>query len=280
MIDVAIIGAGPAGLSAAVNVQARGATCEIISGDIASNPLARSPRVDNYIGMFGMSGLAILQKMKEDALASGASFRHGHVLSVAPYKEYFMISVGRDIVEAKRVILATGAVIPKTLEGEAEHIGRGVSYCATCDGRMYRSKRAVVIGDADDLSEEAGMLLDLGVEVTVVAKSRPAELSSRIPFVQGIPKAIQDGDPLVLCTDTQAYPCDVVFALRNVQAPDRLVYGLALDGNRILIDENGCTNIPGLFAAGDCTGKPLQIAKAVAQGMTAAFSATNSLSNG
>ena len=277
MVDVAIIGGGPAGFSAAVNVRAHGASCLIVSGDITANPLAKSPKIDNYIGMFGVSGIEMLQKMKEDALASGAEFRHGHVLSVAPYKDMFMLAVGNDVIEARRVILATGAVIPKTLEGEAERIGRGVSYCATCDGMLYRSKRAVVIGDADDLAEEAALLQRIGVEVTVVAKSRPAELSADIRFEQGIPKAVLDDQPFALQTDRGIIPCDVVFALRNVQAPDRLVPGLELDGKWIRIDENGCTNIKGLYAAGDCTGKPLQIAKAVSQGMMAAFSATASL---
>lgn len=277
MVDVAIIGGGPAGFSAAVNVRARGATCLIVSGDITSNPLAKSSRIDNYIGMYGMNGLEMLQKMKEDALASGAEFRHGHVLSVAPYKDRFMLAVGNDVIEAKRVILATGAVIPKALQGETERVGRGVSYCATCDGMLYRSKKAIVIGDADDLTEEAAMLQHIGVDVTVVAKQRPHGLPDQIPFIQAVPRGIVDGSPFVLQTDREDIPCDVVFALRNAQAPDRLVAGLALDGKYILVDESCSTNINGLYAAGDCTGKPLQIAKAVAQGMMAAFSATASL---
>ncbi len=277
MYDVVIVGGGPAGFSAAANLRARGANCLIISSDITANPLARSKKVDNYIGMYGVSGLEMLQKMKDDALASGAEYRHGHVLSIAPYKDHFMIAVGNEVVEAKKVILAIGAAIPKALEGEQERIGRGVSYCATCDGMLYRSKRAVVIGDADDLAEEAELLARIGVHVTVVAKKRPVELSDAVSFVMGTPKAIEDGEPLQLRTETEAIPCDVVFALRNAGAPATLVNGLAVDGNRILVNEHCQTNIKGVYAVGDCTGKPYQVATAVAQGLTAAFAVTEEL---
>ena len=270
MYDVVIVGGGPAGFSAAVNLCARGVSCLIVSSDIASNPLARSPKVDNYLGMYGVSGLQMLQKMKEDALACGAEFRHGRVLSIAPYKDRFMLAVGNDVVEGRKVILAIGIAIPKPLEGETERVGRGVSYCATCDGMLYRSKRAVVIGDADDLAEEALLLSKIGVEVTVVAKTRPRELSDTISFTAGTPKMIDDGTPLVLRTDKDVIPCDVVFALR--------IDGLAMDGKHISVNERYETNIPGVYAVGDCVGKPYQVATAVAQGLLAAFSVSESLS--
>ncbi len=278
MYDVVIVGGGPAGFSAAVNLRARGVSCLIISSDIASNPLARSQKVDNYVGMSGMTGLQMLQKMKQDALACGAQYRHGRVLSIAPYKDRFMLAVGNDVVEARKVILAIGIAIPKSLQGEAERVGRGVSYCATCDGMLYRSKRAVVIGDADDLAEEAALLARIGVDVTVVAKTRPHDLSEDVSFVAGIPRAIEDGNPFILRTDDSAMDCDVVFALRNAAAPSTLVNGLAMDGKHISVDEHFETNIRGMYAVGDCVGKPYQVATAVAQGLLAAFAVSESLS--
>ncbi len=277
MIDVAIVGGGPAGFSAAVNVCARGAGCQIISNDIESNPLAKSPNVDNYLGMRGVSGLDMLKRMKQEALDAGASHRVGHVLSVASYGDRFMLAVGSDIVEAKRVILAVGVRAPKKLGGEEQYLGRGVSYCATCDGMLYRGKRALVIGNADDLSHEAALLVRIGVNVTVVAKSRPRDLPENIPFIAAKPQAVESGEPINLITDQGALATDVVFALRNEQALSDLVPGLAMDGKFIKVNSHMETNIAGLYAAGDCIGKPLQVAKAVSDGLIAAWSATDSL---
>ena len=277
MIDVAIIGGGPAGLSAAVNVCARGASCMVISNDITSNPLARSPRVDNYIGMRGVSGLEMLQKMHEDAEAAGVQFMRGRVLSLMPFGETFMISVGEQVVEAKRVILATGVVQPKKLEGEDALLGRGVSYCATCDGRLYRGKHAVVIGNAEDLAHEVALLRQIGVSVTVVGLNRPKALAEDVPFVKAKPLAVHKAETVFLQTDADAVSCDVVFILRNEQAIENLLPRLQTDGHFVTVDARMCTNIPGVYAAGDCTGRPLQVAKAVSDGLIAAWTATDSI---
>lgn len=276
--DVAIIGGGPAGLSAAVNVTARGASCVVITNDVVSNPLAKSPRVDNYLGMRGVSGLAMLQTMHAEAEEAGAVFLRGTALSVGKLKNGFMVAVGSEIVEARRVILATGVHAPKKLAGEEEHLGRGVSYCATCDGMLYRGKRAIVVGNADALAEEAALLDRIGVEVTVVGKTRPNGLPETIPFVKAFALAVESGDPVTLVADGEALPCDVVFVLRNEQAMDTLVPGLQTDGRFVMTDRQCRTNIEGLYAAGDCTGRPLQIAKAVSDGLIAAWTATESLS--
>ena len=261
MVDVAIIGGGPAGLSAAVNVCARGASCLVISNDIASNPLARSPRVDNYVGMRGVSGLEMLETMHRDAEEAGAQFMCGRVLSLVPFGETFMISVGDQVVEAKEDAL----------------LGRGVSYCATCDGRLYRGKTAAVIGNADDLAHEVDLLRQIGVSVTVVGTKRPEALAEDVPFVNAKPLAVSKEEVVLLKTDSDTISCDVVFILRNEQAMDNLLPGLATDGRFVTVDARMATNVPGVFAAGDCTGRPLQVAKAVADGLIAAWSATDSL---
>ncbi len=279
MVDVAVIGGGPAGLSAAVNVCARSYSCTVLSNDIASNLLASAPQIDNYIGMRGRSGLSVLQRMKRDALAAGVEWRKGHVLSVTALGNHFMIAVGNDVLQARRVILATGVHAPQPISGETERLGRGVSYCATCDGALYRGKHAVVIGDADDLAREAVMLYRLGVQVTVAGKDAPPTLPAYIPFIYARRFSVSDGEntPVVLTADGTPMPCDIVFILRNEVAADTLVPGLETNGRFICTDPNGATNIRGLYAAGDCTGRPLQIAKAVGQGLISAFAATDSL---
>ena len=164
------------------------------------------------------------------------------------------------------------------IPGETAFVGRGVSYCATCDGMLYRGRKAVVAGNAADLAEEAAFLQEIGVDVTVVARRPVAGLADTIPFVQAREWAIEGEEQLTgFRADAAVLPCDVVFLLREVMAPDSLVPGLKLDGAFVEVNRAQETNIPGMYAAGDCTGKPLQIAKAVGEGLVAAQNAAKSL---
>lgn len=168
--DIVIVGGGPAGLSAAVNAAARGKTCAVLTNDRRLNPLFRARVVDNYLGMRGLSGGEMLDRMHAEAEEAGAVFLSGRVVSVLPFEDKFLVGLGDTLVEGKRVILATGAMAGTPLPGEAALVGQGVSYCATCDGMLYRSKTAVVTGNAADLREEANFLQGIGVRVTVITR--------------------------------------------------------------------------------------------------------------
>lgn len=276
--DVAVIGGGPAGLSAAVNVAARGATCAVLSNDYRLNPLYRARQVDNYLGMRGQSGAALLDTMRREAEQAGTVFLAGRVISLLPVEDRFMLGLGSTVVEARRVILATGTLAGAELPGEAAFVGHGVSYCATCDGMLYREKRAVVTGNAADLAEEVNFLHGIGVDVTVVTRQPLEGLDPGVDSRTARSFAVQgDGELEGFVADGQLLPCDVVFILREVMAPDALVPGLALDGRFVRVNRQMETSIPGLYAAGDCTGKPLQIAKAVGEGLIAAQEACRSI---
>ena len=114
----------------------------------------------------------------------GVEPEYGKVANVLPLEDRFLLNFDGNIVEAKTVIFAIGVAKAKELPGEKEFLGRGVSYCATCDGMLYRGKRAVVCGQADDLAEEANFLHDIGVQVTVVSRAPLVGLSEGIPVVQ------------------------------------------------------------------------------------------------
>ena len=278
MVDILVVGGGPAGLSAAVNAAARGKSCTVLTNDFHLNPLYKTRVVDNYLGMRGVSGQEMMERMHREAEEAGVAFRPGRVISVLPMDDCFMAAQGTDITEGRRVILATGAVGGATLEGEADFVGRGVSYCATCDGMLYRGRRAVVTGNAADLAEEAAFLHRIGVEVTVVTRKPLPGLPDGVQALTASSLAVQGGQELEgLAADGQLIPCDVVFILREVMAPDTLVPGLALDGRFVRVNREQETNIPGLYAAGDCTGRPLQIAKAVGEGLVAAQNAARTL---
>ena len=165
------------------------------------------------------------------------------------------------------------------MPGEETWLGRGLSYCATCDGRLYQGRRVLVTGDAADLAEEAAFLQQVGCRVTAVTR-RPLP-HTEVPAITAKRIALwTDHDRLLgLEADGEQLPADGVFLLRQVSAPATLLPGLKTDGRFIAVDRRQQTNIPGCYAAGDCTGQPLQVAKAVGEGLVAAQTAMRSLAD-
>ena len=214
-------------------------------------------------------------------MAAGVQWMIGRALSVVPDDDHFVITVGNETVEARRVILATGVHAPQPYPGEAEHIGKGVSYFAFRDGATYRGKTVYLLGDAADMAQAALTLYRLGVDVTVFGKQEPPTLPPYIYFLRGTNFRITDGEKKktvnLVVDEGMAYAADVVFVMHNEMLPDTLVSGLQMDGAYIAVNRQGETNIPGLYAAGDCVGEPLQIAKAVGEGLVAAQMAVASL---
>ena len=138
--DIAVVGGGPAGLSAAINARARNKSVLVVSNDYRESPLYRAKQVDNYLGMPGQSGAALLDAFYRHAEETGTVFRTGRVLNILPLDSTYCLSIGTEVEEARAVILCTGVSQGKKFPGEAAFLGRGVSYCATCDGMLYRSR--------------------------------------------------------------------------------------------------------------------------------------------
>ena len=270
MYDIAVVGGGPAGLSAAVQARARNKSVLLVSGDVRDNPLYRTERVDNYLGFYNRSGRELLEAFRSHADAMGVQLREGRVLNILPVGDTFYLSIGSEVEQARAVVLATGVARGRKFPGEAEYLGRGVSYCATCDGMLYRNREVVVVGRAADAPHEANYLRELGCKVTYVSAQPPEGLRPDIPFVKGNRVEIQGGRNVeAVRVDRATIPCEGVFILRSSMAPDDLMAGLELENGYIRTGRDGATAIPGVFAAGDCTGVPLQVSKAVGEGQVA-----------
>ena len=258
--DVIVIGAGPAGLSAAVNVRARNRSVAVIGNDPRENPLWKAERVDNYLGLPGKTGAELLQCFTAHAEGAGAELLRGRVLGAMGDGERWYVSVGPEVLEAGALILASGVSRGRKLAEEDRYVGRGVSYCATCDGMLYRGKRAAVLGYTAHASEEADYLRSIGVDTLYFPSPRNCRLLG--------------GDKLTgVSVDGTDYGVDAVFILRPTAAPADLIPGLETEGGFVKVDKSMATNLPGLYAAGDCTGLPLQLARAVGQGLLAGQSA-------
>lgn len=256
MYDVIVIGSGPAGLSAAVNARQRGGKVLVIGLAAAANPLAKAERVDNYLGMPALTGKEMLEAFRAHAERSGAEFLEERVLNAFSAGNTWMLSAGSEVLEAYALVFAGGITRGKPFEGEEEHLGSGVSYCATCDGMLYRGKDVAVIGFDPSDRKEAEYLSGIGCRVTYIEKPKQV-------VIRG------EGQVDSVVTDGEEHRVSCVFVLRPSLAPSKLFPGLELDGNYIKVDRSMATNLPGLYAAGDCTGTPLQVAKAVGEGMTA-----------
>ncbi|MEG2769563.1 MAG: FAD-dependent oxidoreductase [Oscillospiraceae bacterium] len=276
--DSIIIGAGPAGLSAAINLNGRGKEVLVLNG--GDNLLTKAGEVTNYLGFPHISGSEMMSTFKSHVTERNIAIDNKKSANIMPSGNSFYVNVEGDILESKSIILATGVFKAQPVENEDKLLGRGVSYCATCDGMLFRNKNVIVWGLADNAPEEAAFLKSIGVNVTFVgAKENDVITQNEIPFIKGSLKAVNGENKVSGATlsNGDVLPCDGIFILRNSIAPDKLIPSLALENGYITVDRKMQTNIKGVFACGDCTGLPLQVSKAVGEGLISALACSEYL---
>ena len=276
MFDIGIIGSGPAALSAAINARQRNKSVCIFGRSLDSSLLFAAEKVDNYLGMPDMSGEEMLNQFYAHAVKRGVEFKESRISQIMPMGEYFMINADNEFYQAKTLILAIGLNKSKGIAGEMEYLGKGVSYCATCDGMLYRGKKVVVVGEHEEGEAEANFLADVCEKVTYLPLYQPVlNLKENVEVMNVKPKAVVGEGMRVTGVEVgdKVVECDGIFFAKTSTPPESLVFGLQTDGKNIIVDRSMATNLPGVYAAGDCTGAPFQIAKAVGEGLVAALSA-------
>jgi thioredoxin reductase (NADPH) len=274
-----VIGAGPAGLSAALNARVRNKSVAVVSRRLTSPSLEKAPWVDNYLGIERISGSELSGRFVEHARTAGAELIESDITGIFNLGDSFAALGSEREFSAKAVVIATGSVQEASIPGESELLGMGVSYCATCDGPLYKGKRVVVLGYTAHAIEEANFLAQICSEVTyVAARSIKAEdrpelaegirvLKKRVLGIRGENKVEE------VELDGETIPADGVFVVRDSIPVERLLEGIEVADGAIVVDREMATNVPGVFAAGDCTGRPYQVAKAVGEGLVAGLSA-------
>ena len=284
--DVAIIGTGPAGVSAAITAKVRNKSVLLIGSADISDKVAKAHSIRNYPGLPDIAGSELAARLQEHLKQMEIEITDRKVTMVYAMGDYYSLQIDQDFVEATSVILAIGVSFGKPLPGEDENLGRGVSYCATCDGALYRGKEAVIVGYAPKEEADARFLSELADKVTYIPVYKkdemPADPAQLFPGIGNIevvvakPAAIEKRDgKMVLTTDQGEIISDGIFLLRESVSPGKLVPGLELDGNHVKVDRGMAANLPGLFAAGDITGTPYQYIKAAGEGNVAALSAVS-----
>ncbi|MFX4260621.1 NAD(P)/FAD-dependent oxidoreductase [Pelotomaculum propionicicum] len=280
--DIAIVGCGPAGLSAAVNASIRRKSVNLFGGELCAPKLQKSAVVNNYLGSPEVSGEILREKFLEHARSMNIPVTRLIINSVTQNsKGGFTLQAADASYDARAVIIATGVTVDKLIEGERDFIGKGVGYCATCDGPLFEGKDVAVVAYTAEGVEDANFLKDICRKVYFVSSDNKlfSGLKSGIEAIEA--KSVQavtgGGSVDGLRIDGRDLAVQGVFIYRETYLPDTLLPGLAVRENHVQVDRELKTNIEGVFAAGDCTGKPYQLAKAVGEGQVAALNAVNYL---
>lgn len=273
MIDLLIIGTGPAGVSAALTAQARRMDFALLGSARLSPKVRKAERIDNYPGLPQVSGEQ-MQKVLLDQLAQAEITVHDErINTIMAMGETFMAASAEGMYEARAVLLTTGVQTGRAIPGEEALLGKGVSYCATCDGALYRGKTVAVLCTSQDFAGEVEFLAKMAAQVYLFGPVE-GDFGDNVQRCPGLPMAIAGEDRVSGVTYRDGeLAVDGIFLLRDSQSPASLLPGLALtaDGH-IAVDRAQRTNLRGVYAAGDCTGRPYQYAKAVGEGNVAVHS--------
>ena len=273
--DIAIIGAGPAGLSAALNSKIRNKSVILFGKD--SEKLVKSKKISNYLGIEDIKGSDLNEAFKNSLKNYEIERDQRKVKTIYSMGEYFAIEIENDseMIEAKSVIMATGIELKKDLINEDKFFAKGVNYCATCDAALYKGKKVLVIGINDESVSEANFTSEIvGDLVFVNMTGKDVSLNPNIEIIEGeIPVGFDGSDRAekLIFKSGREIAADGFFIIKDSSKAERLVPGIKMEDNHILTNKDMSTSIKGLFAAGDITGKPYQIMKAVGEGQVAAL---------
>lgn len=281
MYGVAVIGTGAAGISAALTLKALNQDFVWFGSETLSPKIAAAEKIRNYPGLSMVSGAQMRETFLRQIGDMGIEITPKNVTGIYPMDDHYGLLCGQEMFEARSVILCTGVEAVQPVPGELEYVGRGVSYCATCDGFLYKNKHIAVICTTKALEHEIAYLASLAADVLLIPLYRnPAVTGDNIQTLRKKPLAIEGGQKVErLVFDDRIVEVDGVFMLKQAIAPSVLLGGLETAEGHIVVNRRCETNLKGCFAAGDCTGRPYQYAKAVGEGNVAAHAAVDYLAS-
>ncbi len=278
MYDISILGCGPAGLSAAVNAFIRNKRIIVLGMEVCSPPLHKAQKIDNYLGFYGINGQELLEKFLEHARAMQIAIRHSKVELITINEDStFNLLVDGEVLNSRSIVIATGIPYKPTLPREETYLGKGLGYCATCDGPIYRDKDVIIVAHDAEGEAEAQYMAEICRKVYYLPLyNNMGKIDSRIEIVQDKPSEIIANDYVkgLKLKGGRVINAEGLFVLGGETAPDRIIPGLKIIENHIQVDRDQKTNLPGVYAAGDCTGKPYQVAKSIGEGQVAGLNAS------
>lgn len=297
--EVIIIGGGPAGLSAGIYSVRHGLKTLVIEGKIGGGLTAEAPWIENYLGFEGIIGMELTNKFKAHA-SKYVKINELETVKNIERDQEFIITTDKNKYQSTALIIATGTTHAKLgVKGEDDFLGKGISYCATCDGFFFKGKKVLVIGGGNTAIIDAIHLNDIGCKVTLIHRRNELRAEQSLQkrlFDRGI-KVIWNsvveeikGDKTVTRVSIRTPPADKikelefhgVFVSIGEIPQSQIVKGIGVsldEQNYIVTDKRQCTNIPKVYGAGDVTGGVKQIITACAEGAIAATSAYEDIKN-
>ncbi|MBQ9714575.1 MAG: NAD(P)/FAD-dependent oxidoreductase [Clostridia bacterium] len=287
MTDCIIVGSGMAGISAALTLKANGKDFLLFGSSSLSEKIEKAEMIRNYPGLSSVTGKSFVSALQKQLKEMQIEIKEEKVAGVYAMKDSFSVMMqNQTVYQSRSVILACGVESVKQIDGEEAFVGRGVSYCATCDGFLYKNKKILVLCTTKRLEHEINYLADIAEKVYLIPMYKDVEINRiNVEIIRKMPLKIEGGKrvekvvfsaPPIENLGTEL-AVDGVFMLRDSVSPAILVGGLQTQDGHVVVDRAMATNLKGCFAAGDCTGRPYQYAKAVGEGNVAAHSVTQYL---
>ncbi len=280
MLDCIIIGSGVAGISAALTLKANGKNFLLLGSKELSLKISRAEQINNYPAFLGGSGEELCAVLKKQLEREEIEVTEGRATGVYAMKDKYVVATqDGGMYESRTVILACGVESGKRIDGETEFLGRGVSYCATCDGFLYKNKTVAVVCLSKEFEHEAEYLSKLAAKTYLFPLYKNVELSGEnIEKIIKMPtKIVGENRVTKILFGDKEQTVDGVFILKESLPLETLVAGLETENGHVKTDRTTATNLLGCFAAGDITGRPYQYAKAAGEGNVAAYAVTEYL---
>lgn len=292
---VVIIGAGPAGLSAALYLKRAGISLCVLEKSAPGGKLLNLSEVSNYPGFSSIGGFELAQSFVQSAQSQGVETIAAEVVSVSYQADHFLVATRDENYEAKAVVVASGLANVPSIKGEKEHLLKGVSYCATCDGPLFRKKAVALYGSGEKAIEEGLYLANL---VSTLYFITPEKDVGNTPLAQAlfaksnvillkeskVTEILGEGRVQSIKVQSpkgeSAYDVAAVFPLLGEKSASSFLSPLSLtmENGFILVDDYRMSSFPGLFAAGDIVKKPLrQVVTAASDGALASLGVLNYL---
>ncbi len=288
MLDCIVIGAGLAGVSAALTLKANGNTFCLLGAKGISEKVERAEKISNYPGLSEIAGKDFSAALKGQLQGAGIDILPFQATAIYPLGDKFIVvSQEGQTLEGRTVILAIGVQSVKSIEGEETFLGRGVSTCATCDGFLYKGKKIAVLCASKAYEEEVLHLASFAEKIYLMPLYKGCTVQKEnVRILYNMPKEVlgeKRVEKILLAKPfegSEELPVDGFFVLKDGVSPSAILARLQVEEGHIVVDRQMQTSVKGVFAAGDCTGRPYQYAKAAGEGNIAAFSVREYCRNG